>query len=115
MINRAHRFHGYNALRHVYGRGQTVRGPMFAVKYLPNPKRGSYRAAVVVSRKVHKSAVVRARIRRRLYEIIRTNASGFNGLYDIAIVVFSEAVATIPAAKLEEQVLKLLKQAQIIK
>jgi ribonuclease P protein component len=59
MISRAHRFHGYNSLNFVYRNGQTVRGPLFAIKYTINPKRKSYRAAVVVSKKVNKSAVAR--------------------------------------------------------
>ena len=72
MISVRHRFHGYGSLRTVYQRGQTVRGPAITLKYrYRGPQRQPYRVAVVVSRKVHKSAVVRNRIRRRLYEIVR--------------------------------------------
>lgn len=115
MISRANRFHGYNSLRHVYTRGQTVRGQLLSVKYIANPRRDSYRAAVVVSRKVHKSAVVRARIRRRLYEIIRTNSDRFTAPYDIALVVFSEAAATVDATKLQSQLVEQLERAGILK
>ncbi|HEX8182894.1 MAG TPA: ribonuclease P protein component [Candidatus Saccharimonadales bacterium] len=114
MIIRAHRFHGYNALRHAYGRGQTVRGPLLAVKYLHNPKRSSYRAAVVVSRKVHKSAVVRGRIRRRIYEVIRGQEAHIAAPYDIIITVFSEQLATMPAAELCEAVIQQLERAGIV-
>ena len=67
MIARAHRFHGHNSLRYVYGRGKIIRGQFFSLKYALNSKRRRYRAAVVVSRKVHKSAVVRNRIRRETF------------------------------------------------
>jgi ribonuclease P protein component len=71
MISRTNRFHGYSSLRNVYRHGSTARGPLFAVKAIANPKRRSYRLAVVVSRKVNKSAVARNRMRRRLYELAR--------------------------------------------
>ena len=114
MISRTHRFHGFNALRHVYSRGQTVRTPTVAIKYIFNNKRDSYRAAVVVSRKVHKSAVVRNRIRRRIYEILRARESAFAGPYDIVITVFSEQVATIEAAGLQTMIAEQLIKAGIL-
>lgn len=113
MIARTHRFHGFNALRHVYGRGQTVRGPLVAVKYLANTKRDSYRAAVVVSRKVHKSAVVRNRIRRRMYEIIRHLEPRMSGSYDLVVTVFSEQVATMEAAGLTAMLTEQLERANV--
>lgn len=115
MIARTHRFHGYNALRHVYGRGQIVRGPLLAVKYLANPRRTSYRAAVVVSRKVHKSAVVRGRIRRRIYEIIRLQEAGMVAPHDIVITAFSPQLADLPAHELRAQVVGQLERAGIIR
>ncbi len=114
MIIRVHRFHGYNALRHAYGRGQTVRGPMLAIKYLRNPKRTSYRAAVVVSRKVHKSAVVRGRIRRRIYEIIRGQEDNIHEPYDIIVTVFSEQLAVVSASELHEAVVSQLERTGIV-
>jgi len=39
---------------------------------------------VVVSKKVHKSAVGRNRIRRRVYEILRQHVPHFTGVYDVA-------------------------------
>ena len=52
MISQAHRFHGRNSLRFVYQRGQQVRGGALSLRYASNPRRQSYRMAVVVSRKV---------------------------------------------------------------
>ena len=113
MINRAHRFHGYGSLRYVYRNGKTVRGAAISLKYSPNPKRSSYRLAVVVSRKVNKSAVVRNRIRRRLYESVRALEDKINGPYDIVLTVFHDTVAEMPADKLGEQIKNLLQEAGI--
>jgi ribonuclease P protein component len=115
MISKAHRFHGFTSLRAVYSRGQTVRGSALALKYMPNPRRGSYRAAVVVSRKTHKSAVVRNRIRRRIYEIIRSYEPDVTGPFDIVITVYSDQVAEVPSQSLESMVQDLFKKAGILR
>jgi len=93
MLDRAHRFHGLGSLRFVYSRGQTVRGPLLALKYARNSRRTDWRAAVVVSRKVHKSAVVRNRIRRRIFEIIRTELKDFSEPYDLVFIAYSDQLA----------------------
>ena len=115
MISKQHRFHGYTSLGFVYRHGSTVRNQQLALKYVRNDRQSSYRAAVVVGRKVQKSAVVRNLIRRRLYEIIRTHQSGILEPYDIVLTVFSEQVAELPAAKLSAQVVGLLNEARILK
>lgn len=114
MISRVHRFHGYNSLRSVYSRGQTVRSPLLAVKYLRNGRRSSYRAAVVVSRKVHKSAVVRNRIRRRLYEVLRLYQSQLTEPYDIVITVFDDQLAGMTAGTLTSLLHGQLKKAGLL-
>lgn len=114
MISRAFRFHGHASLKQVYSRGLVVRGQFFSLKYQLHPHRKRYRAAVVVSKKVHKSAVVRNRIRRRLYECIRTTVPSNAPALDLVFVVYSEAVATMPAAELREQVLSQLQKAGAI-
>lgn len=115
MISRKNRFHGYGSLKYVYQNGQTVRGPLCAVKFTPNTKRTEYRLAVVVSKKVHKSAVIRNRIRRRLYEAVRLLAGDIQQPYDIVITVFTDQLATIPSEELARVVRAQLKQAKILK
>lgn len=114
MISRLHRFHGHNSLRHVYQHGEVVRGPLLSVKSVINDRRDSYRLAVVVSKKVSKSAVLRNRIRRRIYEQVRLLESRINKPYDIVITVFNDQLATLPAADLAKQVHAQLKQAHIL-
>ncbi len=114
MINRRHRFHGYGSLRQVYRHGQTVRGPLFSVKSLANPKRSSYRLAVVVSRKVNKSAVARNRIRRRLYEAVRLLEEDIIRPHDVVITVFHGSLIDEPAEHLQGQVKKQLRMAGVL-
>lgn len=114
MIARKNRFHGYGSLRYVYRNGQTVRGPLCALKFVANAKRNDYRLAVVVSKKVHKSAVMRNRIRRRLYEAVRQEAGSIKEPYDMVLTVFSDKIASISAEEVTKLVHAQLKQAKII-
>jgi ribonuclease P protein component len=114
MINRKHRFHGHNALRYVYQHGQTTRGSLLSIKSTINERQPSYRLAVVVSKKVSKSAVVRNRIRRRIYEIVRQHEGQISQPYDLVISVFHEKIKDMPAPELTKLVTTQLKQAKII-
>jgi ribonuclease P protein component len=106
VISKDHRFHGYNKLTAIYRHGKTVRAGMLSLKYSHNPRRSDYRLAVVVSRKVHKSAVVRNRIRRRLFEQFRKYEHLF-GPTDMVVTVFADSVADMPSKDLDKLVKKL--------
>lgn len=110
MIGRAHRFHGYGALKAVYRVGQTIRGQAVSLRYASRDPQKPYRVAVVVSRKVHKSAVVRNRIRRRIYEIVRQMGAGIPPGTDLVFTVFSDHVADLEAAKLQAIIRELLQK-----
>jgi ribonuclease P protein component len=114
MIGKAFRFHGHGSLRYVYTNGKTVRGPLCSLKYAVNPKRDSYRLAVVVSKKVSKSAVVRNRIRRRLYEAVRLQAPQLQQSVDMVISVFSDQLLELPADQVTRLVRAQLKQAGLL-
>ncbi len=114
MISREHRFHGHNSLQYVYKRGKMVRTGALSLKYTPNARRNDYRLAVVVSRKVSKFAVVRNRIRRRIYEVVRLQSADFNTVHDITILVYDEKLAILPANQLANEIHKLLKKAAIL-
>lgn len=114
MIRRTHRFHGLNSHRFVHRTGQTVRGPLCVLKYSKNTRRSTYRAAVVVSRKVSKSAVVRNRIRRRVYEAIRSQGGQFAAAYDVVFIIYSDQFATMPAAELQKNIIGKLQTAGVL-
>ena len=114
MIDALHRFHGRGSLRFVYQHGKSVRGPFNALRYSCNNRRKTFRVAVVVSRKVHKSAVVRNRIRRRVYEIVRQQTEHIAEPYDLVFLLYSDQVATMPAAELSAMLLKQLQSAGVL-
>lgn len=114
MIDRTHRFQGHGSLRFVYQKGKVIRGPFCSLKFIENKRRDEYRLAVVVSRKVHKSAVVRNRIRRRIYEIVRRDADAICGPFDLVFTVYNDQLATMPADELQTAVIGQLKKACVL-
>lgn len=111
MLDRAHRFHGLNSLSFAYKRGLIVRGTHISLRHIDNTRRQTYRVAVVVSKKVDKSAVVRNRIRRRIYEVIRHELDGLDTNQDLIFTAFNAQLATIEANDLRKQVVSLLRKA----
>lgn len=114
MISRKYRFHGHNSLNFLFRNGKTVRADFLSMRYV-EAKGDDYRLAVVVSKKVSKSAVVRNRIRRRIYEIVRLmhKESGQPIKFDMMITVFDEQIAQMPHDNLQQMVLKLMQKARI--
>ena len=113
MIGQRHRFHGYGSVRAVYGRSRTVHGPAISLRVAERDGRHkAYRVAVVVSRKVSSSAVVRNRIRRRIYEIVRRHEELVPPAADLVFSVFDQQVASTEAAQLSNTVTGLLKKAR---
>ncbi len=112
MIEVKHRFHGHASLNYLHSKGRVVRAKGMGLKYVDNPKRSKYRAAVIVSKKVHKSAVVRNRIRRRVYECIRLNVAPDQKV-DFAFMIYTDAVAEMSADALKTLVTGLLLKAKI--
>jgi ribonuclease P protein component len=115
MLSVDHRFHGHGSLRYVYKNGQAARSRLLTVKYTKNPYRKHSRFAVVVSKKVHKAAVGRNRMRRRMYEIIRHEIPRMNSPHDVVVMVFSNEVMTLPHDELEASVRELFTQANLYK
>lgn len=111
MFAKIHRFHGYGSLKAVYGRGKTSRGTFISLKYSNRSPDKPYRVAVVVSRKVSKSAVVRNRIRRRVYEQVRQLDSAFPPGMDMVFTVYSDKLESVEPEILAEDIRDLLKKA----
>lgn len=114
MISQKHRFHGQKGITRVYRQGLAVRGTYMSLKYLRNHRISQFRAAVVVSRKVHKSAVVRNRIRRRLYEIIRELSPQISEAHDLVFVVYNEEIAQVEHLKLKEEIQSMFEKAGVV-
>lgn len=101
-------------MNYAYKKGKNIRTDFLTLRFVPS-RGNDYRLAVVVSRKVSKSAVVRNRIRRRIYEIVRLSRAEASNpwQYDMIMTVFDERLATMPADSLREAVLRLLQKAGI--
>lgn len=113
MLQQRYRFHGYGGLRYLYRHASAERSRLLTVKYVANRRRRMPRIAVVVSKKVHKSAVGRNRIRRRIYEILRQQVPHFTGVYDVALIITSSEVLVTPHDELVLVVTNLLVRAGI--
>ncbi len=74
-----------------------------------------HRVAIVVSKKVLKSAVGRNRIRRRLYEIVRQELDLVHGNADIVYIVTSAEVKNLDHATLVNQIRDLLQMNDLYK
>lgn len=109
MISAQHRFRGQNGILYVYRNGRTVRTKHCSAKFIINPKRTDYRASIVVSKKVSKSAPLRNRIRRRLYEHIRLLAPRYLHNQDVVITVYDQELAFADPHAIELLVRRILK------
>jgi ribonuclease P protein component len=88
---------------------------MLSLRVVRNARQSTWRAAVVVSRKVSKSAVVRNRIRRRVFEIVRSHAGRIDGNYDLVFNVYAEGIATQGSDDLQQTILDQLERAAVLK
>lgn len=111
MFGRRNRFHGRGAIQKVYSGGRQLRGQLISLKYRDGPPHKPYRVAVVVSKKVSKSAVTRNRIRRRVYEAVRAQESHIKPGSDLVFTVYSDKLAQSDYAKLISEAKNLLKKA----
>jgi ribonuclease P protein component len=109
MISRKYRFSGQGGLRYVYRKGSSVRTKHCAAKFIVNTRSDTWRVSVVVSKKVAKSAPLRNRIRRRLYEQVRLQAPKYLKNQDVVITVFDQDLAFMESVEIEQLVTRVLK------
>jgi ribonuclease P protein component len=114
MVDKAHRFQGHGSLRFVYQKGNIVRGQYSSLKYICNNRRQTFRVAVVVSRKVHKSAVVRNRIRRRVFEIVRLQSERITQPYDLVFLIYNDQLSSLPATEVQAAIMYQLRKAAVL-
>jgi ribonuclease P protein component len=108
MIARKNRFHGHRSVSKV--RGLTINSDNISLRF-QKTNRADYRLAVVVSKKTAPKAVMRNRIRRRIFEAVRIQKR-LNGIpIDVVIYVKSSKLESISASELQDEVLQLTKKA----
>lgn len=113
MLSQKYRFHGHGSLRYLYRNGATVRNRAILLKYCENKHRVNSRVAVVVGKKVAKSAVKRNRIRRRIFEVVRKHWDHIKPHHDISLTVFTAEFMTMSPGEVEESVISVLTQARL--
>ena len=114
MLSKLNRFHGHRSVRRIYKQGRAQRNSLGSVHVYSDQRHPVTHVAVVVSKKVHKSAVVRNRIRRRIYELIRVHMPTFKHPAELVFTVYQPEAATMPAEKLAEEVRNLLDRAKLL-
>lgn len=107
MLSQRYRFHSRGGVNYTYQKGKTIRTPLVSLVYNHN-SRGRQRFAVVVSKKVLKSAVGRNTIRRRVYEAIRLELPGYREPMDNIFVVYNKSVLTMPFLELRRLIRELM-------
>ena len=110
MLAKKYRFHGHGSLRYVNKNGTKARDKFFVVKTSTNPRRKQPRVAVVISKKIHKSAVARNRVRRRVYELVRHQLTDMTTASDIVVIVVSPEVRFAESANLQQSIKQLFSQ-----
>ena len=113
MLSKKYRFHSRGGVKWVYQHGKTIRSQKMSLVFVPN-ERGFTRVAVVVSKKVEKTAVGRNRIRRRVYEVLRRNFDLVPAKMDYVFVVYSKDVMKMPERELEELLGKLVEESKVV-
>ncbi len=137
MITKDYRFKSWDGLiQIVLKQGQASRSGNFSVRYLPTShpyvqsrfkslkarrpilnrdlELGA-RFGVVVSKKVSKSAVVRNRIRRRVYEWIRLNIDRIDAQSLVLVFPYTDSIAKIKHPELNLQLEQLFMKSGLIK
>jgi len=101
------RFHGSRDIRFILKKGSHAKSELVSVrKYKSNKAR----IAVIVSKKVHKHAVVRNKIRRRIVSIVNAVRNDQNSTDDMIFIVKSSEVAKMDFDELEKQIFYLINQ-----
>ena len=96
----------------MYQKGKTVRKSKMSLVFAENTRKFT-RFAVVVSKKVAKTAVGRNKIRRRVYEVIRKNIEYIPKEMDYVFVVFSSEVGEMKFSELEKLIGELVAESKV--
>jgi ribonuclease P protein component len=113
MISKKYRFHSRGGVRYTYRHGKTIRDSKISLVFADNA-RNRQRYAVVVSKKVLKSAVGRNRIRRRVYEVIRSELPNIQKPVDCIFIIYTKEILNIEQKELRSLIHNLLIEAKII-
>jgi ribonuclease P protein component len=113
MLKKDHRGLQSSHIRDLFKNSQNSYGnTVFRVNWSDN-EQDKVQFVVIVSKKVHQSAVVRNRLRRRVYGLLRKHFSGWTAALRVAILVKSPALVCT-AQKFEDQFLDIMRSSGLI-
>ncbi len=112
MLNKTYRFHSRGGVKYVYQHGKTIRRPDISLVFCDN-ERGATRVAVVVSKKINKTAVGRNQIRRRVYEAIRLDFDKIKKSRDYIFVIYNRNLKNIPFKDLQKLIRSLIEESML--
>ena len=110
MLKKANRFSGRVRLLRVFRTGRVTRSQECSVRFAEAKQ---LRVAVVVSKKVSKSAVVRNRIRRRVYSFMEGRQNSLKP-GDYVISIFTETPASQTRTDFDSSLSRLLERAGLL-
>lgn len=113
MLSKKYRFHSRGGVRYTYQHGKTIRDSKISLVFAVN-NRNHQRYAIVVSKKILKSAVGRNRIRRRVYEAIRAELPNIQKPVDCIFIINTKEITQIDFKDLRAIIRDLLIEAKII-
>ena len=113
MLASKYRFHGYGSLRFLFSHGKTYRSKSISLRVAPNSRRQNSRVSVVISKKVIKASPKRNRVRRRVYEVLRTEWDHIKPSYDILISIYDPSFFDAEHVIIATEIKKMLKVAEI--
>lgn len=114
MLAAKYRFHGYGALKFLFGHGKTYRFKLLSLRVVRNARRDHSRAAVVVSKKVLKAAPKRNQVRRRIYEVMRAEWPNIMPAHDLLISVHNPSILELDHSQLVQELRQALHAAHIL-
>jgi ribonuclease P protein component len=113
MLAAKYRFHGYGALKFLFGHGKTYRFKSMSVRVAKNQRREHSRAAVVISKKVIKASPKRNQVRRRIYEALRLNWEHIEPGHDILISVYDPNFLELSHDDLVHELRSALRESRV--
>jgi len=114
MLKKLNRFHGHQSVRRAYRQGRPVRGTYMSLHSYTEGQGQHTKAAVVVSRKVDKSAVKRNRVRRRIYEQVRLQLADFKNPVALVFTVYKPEIAELTSEQLVKEINGLLSRSRTL-
>ena len=114
MLVKKNRLSSRNAVRRSSRYGKQVRYAEFSLRYIDNNTKLP-RLAVVVSKKVNKSAVKRNKIKRKVVEAYRQNLlTGIKQPVDLVVFVHNEKATQKSSLQLVQDLRRLMEKGKII-